>query len=96
MDSEYHLMVADLNETYLVEFFNNQAFTFRVGDDCKHKAVMTNFRIKDVNVDNNNKLIRGTVDKYGAGLERYEYLLSQYDGINSVKDMIDTMYKEDE
>lgn len=91
MDSEYHLMVSDLKDTYLVEFFDNQTYVFKVGDDCKHKAIMTNFRIKNTVVDD-NKLIRGTVDKYGAGLERYEYLLSQYDSINSVKDMIDTMY----
>lgn len=87
LKQELHLMVADKDKTYLVEFINNEMVISDMNTTYGGRTYMTNFYLNDTTVDASNHINFNSVTDYGAGLERYNIIS---DGIDSVVDL-DTM-----
>lgn len=94
LEDSGHLMIADAQETYIVEFFDNQVVAKKA--DAINQAegnVMTNFynnmsdgREKETYTKEEESCYKG-YDKYAEGVERYEKLMDQYDITNDFAGM---------
>lgn len=71
---EMHFMIADKNDTFIVEFIDNEAVLVNNGRDY-----LTNFYLTGTELDENNKVNPETVTPYGQGLERYNIITENLD-----------------
>lgn len=91
---ELHLMVADANESYVVEFIGRRTVIF------KGQNKMTNFYIHavDFNEDGtvytpetqdgeHDAISTNRITKNGSGLERYNLIVNNYDSANTAEGM---------
>lgn len=84
---ECHFLVADENESYLIEFINNELI-YTLMD----KAYITNFHLEGVEFDpETNTVIKDTVEPFGMGIERYDLISENYEDLSSIEDMRDLM-----
>ncbi len=100
--TEYHIMIADKDNTYIVEFRDNKMLVKEISD----KPYMTNFNVllgekKTVGFDMKGCVDRTTISNYagavddkgnfdrgnGHGVERYNIIAEGYAGVNSREDM---------
>lgn len=98
MGYETHLMVADENETYLVEFYGNETVVTEMD-----KAYMTNFYLSDVTLNDDGTVYTPASDGHrasennisdcGSGLERYNLIVENYDTSNTKDGMRELMNK---
>lgn len=97
MNYETHLMVADENETYLIEFYGNETVVTKLD-----KPYMTNFYLSDVSFNEDGKVYtpadehkpsENNISDYGSGLERYNLIVENYNNANSKAGMRDLMNK---
>lgn len=70
---EYHYLVADKDNTYLIEFIYNETVITKLTDN----KFITNFHRKNVQITE-GELDWSTISNYGMGVERFEYLLNNY------------------
>lgn len=86
---ESHYMIADKNKTYILEFIDNEpVFT----DVSENKPFMTNFFIASTTfnedgsvmspISGNAELVN-QISPYGAGLERYNWILNNYNDLET-------------
>lgn len=91
---ELHYMVADKENTYLLEFINGET----VITDISSKPFMTNFYLSDVKFNDDGSVYspidfrrdpieENNITPYGSGLERYNYILKNYDDCDSREGM---------
>lgn len=74
MGQEYHWLVSDGSESYILEFKDNApVITQTQPDSCQ----MTNFRVDGITYDEKGRVDAGSVELHGQGLERFD-LLTQY------------------
>lgn len=96
MNYEIHYMVADLIDTFCLEFVNGQCKII----DISNNPYITNFHLNNVvfNSDGtvytpatqdatHNAFITNHVELLGSGLERYNYIVKNYDNIEDVESM---------
>lgn len=87
---ELHYMIADLDNTYILEFVNNKAIII----DAKEHPYITNFYLHNVELNNDgtvytpetqhnefNAMDYNKITKFGSGLERYNLLNFLYNNI---------------
>lgn len=101
---DVHIMVADENSTYLIEFVNNNT----VVADISSKAFITNFYLNgvtfngdggvytpyDKSLDNTHDAVTANhITTHGAGLERYNLINTSYSSITGESDMIELLQK---
>lgn len=86
---ELHFMVGDKNNTYIVEFINNEAVVTEVINS--NKEVMTNFYIQDAEFDSEGNVDFDSVTNYGTGLERYNTLIEKRALVTDVTTMRECM-----
>lgn len=98
MNYETHLMVADENETYLIEFIGNETAITQMD-----KPYMTNFYLNDVSFNEDGKVYtpvdvesghsasENNISDYGSGLERYNIIVENYENANSKTGMRELM-----
>ena len=104
MNNECHLMVCDENDTYIVEFINNQMKVFSSTDDeyddiPNDKNIITNFYLSCWNGDIKSVALGDTIEEtkatglntHAMGLERYNILSEHYDDIATANDMAEAM-----
>lgn len=102
MDYDVHIMVADRDYTYLIEFIDNE-FRFC---EISSKSYMTNFHILDTHFLFNGKVytpadvseghLPGEINKispHGSGLERYNLIVDNYQNCGSLEGMKELMCK---
>ncbi|MDO4952428.1 MAG: carcinine hydrolase/isopenicillin-N N-acyltransferase family protein [Synergistaceae bacterium] len=91
--TEYHIMIADAKNTYIVEFRDNKMLVREISD----KPYMTNFNLllgedKMVDFDEKGCVVRSTISNYtgsegdrgnGHGVERYDIIAKGYASVNS-------------
>lgn len=93
---EVHYMIGDPNETYIVEFFNNEMYVEKTDTDGGKLSIMTNFYIKGVElvegrIGNVGENLSG-LTTYGSGVDRYNILADRYEDAALSKDkMIEAM-----
>lgn len=80
-----HIMVADKDNTYIIEFINNECVVKEVSD----KPYMTNFYL---NVDGGIWTSDGHADydkltDYASGAERYNLIVDKYSSLSTLNDM---------
>lgn len=85
---EFHCMVCDMNDTFLIEFINNEMVVINMTTELGNRKYMTNFHLYATTVDSNNHINYASVTPYGNGLERYDTIT---DGISAVNNA-DTMF----
>ena len=94
LEDSGHLMIADAQETYIVEFFDNKVVAKKA--DAINQAegnVMTNFynnmspEREEATYDEGEKICYQGYDKYAEGVERYKKLMDQYDITNDFAGM---------
>lgn len=87
---EVHYMIGDPNETYIVEFYNNEMYVEKTDTDGGKLAVMTNFYIKGINlidgkIGNVGENLSGLTPN-GSGVDRYNILVDAYESAAESKD----------
>lgn len=100
MGYETHLMIADTNKTYLIEFIGTETIISEMD-----KPYMTNFYLDDVvfnedgkvytpaDVENEHYASENNVTDNGSGLERYNLIVDNYNSANSKAGMRELMNK---
>lgn len=92
---EVHYMIGDPNETYIVEFFNNEMHIEKTDIDGSKLSIMTNFYIKDTNLVNGRIGNVGdnlsNLTPNGSGVDRYNILADHYDSANTLEGMRSAM-----
>lgn len=83
---EYHIMVSDINNTYIIEFINNKTEV----TDVTSKPYMTNFYIYNTEIKDGH-IDFDTVTDHGDGLERYNLIIDNYDSTNTLSGMKELM-----
>lgn len=96
-DYEIHLMVADSQGTYAIEFINGLIKII----DISNKPFLTNFHIYGVHFNlsgtvktpktsdkKRNPVTVNNITPHGSGLERYNYLVRHYNDISNKEDML--------
>lgn len=89
--SELHLMVADANNTFVIEFINNQTVVRDMESYYDGRTYMTNFYLDGTTVDSDNHINFSSVTDYGSGLERYNIISDGFNNVNSVATMTELM-----
>ena len=97
---EYHWMVADATDTYLIEVIDNS----NVISQINNHPYMTNFYLSDVTLNDDgtvytpatqteseNAMDTNNITEYGSGLERYNLINSSYENIEDETSMINLM-----
>ena len=93
MNYEAHFMIADPEETYVVEFVDNEISIVR-------SNYMTNFHLTGVTYDSNGKVVinrdgsnrnRSNITLNGSGLERFNLIVENYSSANSKNGMRNLM-----
>lgn len=97
MVEEFHFMVGDANNTYVLEFVNNK---LKIISNFPNDVVaMTNFylygwngQIKSKVMGDSDSDIEATgLTPHSMGLERYNIISSAYSGLSTKQDMVDLM-----
>lgn len=78
---ETHFMVADENNTYSIEFINNETVIREL-----EKPYMTNFYLENVGYTDGH-VDFSTVTDYGSGLERFDLITDEYSSVSDVNSM---------
>lgn len=95
MHYDVHFFISDKNNTYVIEFIENE---IQIIDLTNKNKIMTNFHLYNTTMDSNGKVIinrdgSGTnssgVTANGSGLERYNLIIDNYDDIEDADDMRD-------
>lgn len=89
---ELHFLIADAQDTYLIEFIENETVVTRLND--KEYQYITNFHMDGVAITDSagsNILDWRTVEPYGNGLERFTYLLDNYSGTEETREGITSL-----
>lgn len=98
-NQELHAMIADEKDTLILEFINNQCVILDVSD----KPYMTNFYIDGTTPNEDGTVYTpytaasgkfassNGITPYGAGLERYNLIVSNYDNIDNKDGMLELM-----
>lgn len=92
---DLHVMVGDKDNTYVIEFVNNEVRVLE-------KAYMTNFHLSDVNFNSDGSVYTpetknenpaydamsvNNITSHGSGLERYNLINEAYETLESKEDM---------
>lgn len=85
VQQELHFLIADKDNTFVVEFVNNSAVLI------DNKNYITNFYLHGAEFSQDNKVDYNTVTPYGQGLERYNKIAEFYDSLNSQNDILNFM-----
>ena len=85
---EFHFLVADERETYILEFIQNKAVYSR----CE-RPYITNFHMDGVTFMADGSLRWQSVEDYGQGLERYEIIMQHYDESKSLSGMLSLLQR---
>ncbi len=99
--TEYHIMVADAKNTYVIEFKNNKM----LAREISNKPYMTNFNLllddsKTVSFDIKGCVVRNTIINYdgtlgdrgnGHGVDRYDTVAKGYASVTDKKTMRDLL-----
>lgn len=102
---EFHWMIADEKNTYVVEFINNAiSIVSDVNNDgnggfYNNKPIMTNFYLTGFNGNTATRFYKSSsynanttkLTKYSAGVERFDILSSGYADADNKRGMIDLM-----
>lgn len=92
LQQELHVMIADKDNTYLIEFINNTMVVHDMDVVYGGRTYMTNFYLyKTALLENTNKIDYATVTDYGSGLERYDYITNHIDDVDSIESMTTLM-----
>ena len=106
MGYEMHYMVADADNTYILEFVNNRAQIIDISSDevLADRAYMTNFYMYGVTLNNDGTVYTpetmdsthsacatNGITQYGSGLERYNLIANVYSTIETADDVVDIM-----
>lgn len=88
---EVHIMLADKNDTYVIEFINNEVKII----DIRDYPYMTNFHLYGIerNADgsvytpgtqdeNHNAIVTNKIEEHGQGLERYNIINNGYNNLD--------------
>ena len=89
--SELHLMIADANNTFVIEFINNQTVVRDMESYYDGRTYMTNFYLDGTTVNSDNHINFSSVTDYGSGLERYNIISDGFNNVNSVATMTELM-----
>lgn len=92
LKQELHLMVADKNKTYVIEFIDNRMVVSDMNVVYGGRTYMTNFYLNGTSVDSQNHINLNTVTDYGAGLERYNIISDGIDNVVDLESMTSLMY----
>lgn len=84
---ECHFMVADENNTFLLEFINNSL----VVTEMINKPYMTNFYVNGVTYDSENNVDLTSVTPFGSGIERFNIITESYSTLENQNDFIALM-----
>lgn len=84
LSQELQIMIADSTKTYIVEFVWNEVVVL---DVTSGRPYMTNFYLKDANVDNNGHIDISTLTPHAMGTERWNIIADGYSGISSLATM---------
>lgn len=96
---EIHAMIADEKDTFILEFINNECIVLDVSD----KPYMTNFYIEGTTPNEDGTVYTpytaasgkfassNGITPYGAGLERYNCIVNNYDNTDNREGMLDLM-----
>lgn len=93
LKQELHVMVADKDKTYLIEFISNEMVITDMNTSLGGRTYMTNFYLQGTTVDSNNHINFNSVTPYGSGLERYNVISDNINTVNSVETMTALMQK---
>lgn len=91
LKQEIHIMVADAENTYLLEFIENVLIVSDMDSEYDGRNYMTNFYLHDTTYDLDNHINFSSVSDYGNGLERYDLITDSYQSINSVQSMTELL-----
>lgn len=103
INEELHLMVADKNSTYIVEFVDNTISILSDQNDTypdiPNAPIMTNFHLTDwdgevkaVYLGDDAQATRATgLEDHAMGLERYKKLFNAYENISDMQSMANAM-----
>lgn len=84
-NEELHFLIADKNDTFVVEFIDNVAKVIR------NRNYITNFYLDGTTVGPDGKIEYSSVTPYGQGLERYDIVADFYSTLNSSNDVLNLM-----
>lgn len=73
-NQEYHFFVADKNDTYAIEFANNEVKV----TDLKDKPYLTNFHVYNTKFEQDGTVDYKNVSNYANGIERYNICAKNY------------------
>lgn len=91
MNIELHFMVADLNNTFIVEFIDNHVV---INNVTNGRPYMTNFYVTGMRLYQDNTAVDPTsVTPFSIGLERYERILANYDSCNTLEGMKNMLHE---
>ena len=87
MGYETHYLISDANESYIVEFWNNEVKVIKVyGENTDiDRPYMTNFYIYGTEVDESGNIVIESTTPSGAGIERYNYITAHAAEITNSK-----------
>lgn len=88
-NQEYHFLVADKNNTYVIEFVNNEVQAI----DVKDKPYITNFHVYNTKFEENGKVDYKNVSNYANGIERYNIVAENYCQTSTLSGMQDVLTK---
>lgn len=85
---EFHFLVADENETYILEFIENTAVY-----TLASRPYITNFHLDGVRFNPDGSVDRSSVEDFGKGIERYDIITENYSSCNSFSGMLSLLQK---
>lgn len=86
IQEELHFMIADKDNTFIVEFVNNEAKVTET-----NKNYLTNFYLDGATYLSDGKINIDSLPLYSQGIERYNLISENYESLNSSSDMLDMM-----
>lgn len=91
---EIHLMIADKDDTYLLEVIDGLNTLYKMEDDFNGRTYMTNFHLSGTTVDDSGHINFESVEPHGMGLERYDIISDKFNNIENEDDMIELMTQD--
>lgn len=88
-NQEYHFLVADNTDTYVIEFVNNELKAI----DLKDRPYITNFHIYNTKFKEDGKVDYKNVSNHANGVERYNIVAENYAQTSTEKGMHDVLTK---
>ena len=88
-NQEYHFLVADDNNTYVIEFVDNEVKII----DVKDKPYITNFHIYNTQFEKDGKIDYKNVSNYANGIERYNIVVENYNSTSIKQGMRNVLTK---